>query len=121
MLGYALFSVNKKAKNYRDMKRRYHHSQDSYGNEFRYEQKEKAYYQMKDIMLSIIQPICIHKVPRHCYTRIESSDDEYDTDCDDYYDDSSDEFIDITIVEYNYFLFYKIKNYFSTHPFMKRK
>lgn len=57
MLNDCLYSMNKRAKNYRDTKRqsriqKYRESA---------EEKEQAYYQKKEMLLSLIKPSCIHK------------------------------------------------------------
>ncbi len=61
MLAAALYSVNKRAKNYRDQKRR--DRQYRVGKKDYYaldEQKEKAMYARKNKLLSILKPSCIH-------------------------------------------------------------
>ena len=56
MLSDALFSVNKRAKNYRNAKRKtYGKYRD--GNEWR----ESKFYDKKEKILSVIEPVCIHK------------------------------------------------------------
>lgn len=63
MLELALFSVNKRAKNYRDKKREYRKYW-SYGNLDYSEQqeiKEQEMYALKESLLSTISPICVHK------------------------------------------------------------
>lgn len=56
MLNECLYSVNKRAKNYRNAKR------ECWGK-YRdlTEQKEQKFYQKKERLLSILSPICIHK------------------------------------------------------------
>ena len=62
MLEAALYSVNKRAKNYRDAERETKHQ---YGRYSKYAdssaQKKDAFYLKKDKLLSILKPICIHK------------------------------------------------------------
>lgn len=58
MLEDALFSVNKRAKNYRDAKREYRYSRKYYNSA---EGKEQSFYEKKDKLLKLIEPICIHK------------------------------------------------------------
>ena len=62
MLEAALYSVNKRAKNYRDAERETRHR---YGRYSRYadssEGKKNDFYSKKDKLLSILKPICIHK------------------------------------------------------------
>lgn len=62
MLETALYSVNKRAKNYRDAERKTKHQ---YGRYSKYadssEWKKNEFYSKKDKLLSILEPICIHK------------------------------------------------------------
>lgn len=60
MLGAAAYSVNKRAKNCRDKKREYRHRYDQYHNAEQYEAKEEEYYRQKEILLSVVRPVCIH-------------------------------------------------------------
>lgn len=60
MLELALFSVNKRAKNMRDKERDYRgYSRFNYYD--KYHNKKLEYYAQKDIMLSLLDVICIHK------------------------------------------------------------
>ena len=63
MLSNCLYSVNKRAKNYRDNERKSRR----YGN-WTYAdsaaKRKEAFYNQKDIMLSILTPNCIHTVTR---------------------------------------------------------
>ena len=61
MLDAALYSVNKRAKNCRDQKREYRHRYDKYHNADRYKEKEAEYYGQKEKLLSVLQPMCIHR------------------------------------------------------------
>lgn len=68
MLLDCLYSVNKRAKNYRDKAREYRayykthwYATDRYGNEDRCTAKKKEYYSQKEKLLSVLQPTCIHK------------------------------------------------------------
>lgn len=58
MLEDALFSVNKRAKNYRDAKRKCYYNQTYYNSN---ESKEQNFYDKKDKLLKPLKPICIHK------------------------------------------------------------
>lgn len=58
MLEDALFSVNKRAKNYRDAKRKCYYNQTYYNSN---ESKEQNFYDKKDKLLKPLEPICIHK------------------------------------------------------------
>ena len=67
MLEMALFSVNKRAKNWRDKKReyrninRYYRGYCRYDNSVKAEQEETAMYHRKEQLLSILKPVCIHR------------------------------------------------------------
>lgn len=61
MLESALFSVNKRAKNYRDKKREYsHYRYARYNYSEQAEEKMNEMYGKKDKLLSLIPPVCIH-------------------------------------------------------------
>ena len=61
MLESALFSVNKRAKNYRDKKREYsHYRYARYDYSEQAENKMNEMYDKKDKLLSLIPPVCIH-------------------------------------------------------------
>lgn len=61
MLESALFSVNKRAKNYRDKKREYsHYHYAMYDYSEQAENKMNEMYSKKDKLLSLIPPVCIH-------------------------------------------------------------
>lgn len=67
MLLDCLYSVNKRAKNYRDKAREYrayykaHRYFDKYSNEAKCTAKKEEYYKQKEKLLSVLQPTCIHK------------------------------------------------------------
>lgn len=62
MLSDCLYSVNKRATNWRDMEREYKSSQyDYYGDEEKARARKEYYYDLKGVMLSIVQPVCIHR------------------------------------------------------------
>lgn len=61
MLESALYSVNKRAKNYRDKKREYsHYRYAKYNYSEQAEAKMNEMYDKKDRLLSLIPPVCIH-------------------------------------------------------------
>ena len=62
MLSDCLYSVNKRAKNCRDQARSYGNSWSRYaaGYESSYREKEEEYYSMKEKMLKLLHPVCIH-------------------------------------------------------------
>ena len=68
MLLDCLYSSNKRAKNYRDKEREYRdyfrynrYAYDKYDNVDKCKQKKEEYYKQKEFMLSILEPVCIHK------------------------------------------------------------
>lgn len=63
MLEAALFSVNKRAKNYRDKKREYQHKYTNTFHDYSAPQaaKEEEMYQKKEELLSLLTPICVHE------------------------------------------------------------
>ena len=135
MLLDCLFSVNKRAKNFRDkerelkekiseMKRWNSHYYDKYHSIDKAKEKKLLYYNQKDILLSVLSPVCIHK-EKSGYSRIRIYDYEgkrywKHMDAEDYvwancyYDREMDEevyFIDIedkNKPQYRYYLFYDV-------------
>lgn len=62
ILGEVIYSYNKRAKNYRDQKRKYGASiYDKYDNYEKNEAKEKEMYRKKEYILRHLKPVCIHK------------------------------------------------------------
>lgn len=125
MLSECLYSVNKRAKNCRDRERYYRSFRyDAYNNVGLYYKKKQHYYSQKDIMLSILQPDCIHKETIQTKERIYSYEPEYyeyeysgqyfhtggywDNEEKDYV-----EFIDVYVPIEQYYLFYNL----GTHTF----
>jgi hypothetical protein len=92
MVEACLYSINKRAKNYRDLARKYRHSgvpriyvQDYIDSA---EENEIELYKMKDLLLkTLFSPSCIHKQTHHRY----------------------DEYGDVYDVD-EYFLFYELPN-----------
>ena len=60
ILGKCIYSCNKRAKNCRDQAREYRRSH-AYQYAATYTQEKERYYRLKDQLLSIVEPICIHK------------------------------------------------------------
>lgn len=62
MLVHALFSVNKRAKNCRDKARKYRktYRYSRYDESAGYEAKRDYYYALKEKLLSVVPPTCIH-------------------------------------------------------------
>ncbi len=128
MLLDCLYSSNKRAKNWRDKEREYRHKRDYYGNEEKAREQKDSYYKQKDIMLSILRPVCIHKeFLGYERERIYDYEDEYETylgqyvweNC--YYDHDEHRMVyfgDIELREhprYNYYLFYDIGGNHTFH------
>lgn len=62
MLDAALYSMNKRAKNWRNKKREYkRYNFDKYHNYEKAEENEQVMYEKKERLLSIIEPECVHK------------------------------------------------------------
>lgn len=74
MLVCCLYSVNKRAKNYRDKEREYRERKrngnnryfnryyyDKYDDEGKARKKKEEFYQKKEILLSVLKPVVIHK------------------------------------------------------------
>ena len=68
MLCDCLFSVNKRAKNCRDKIREYksyRYFEHKWDDIKVYEDKRDSYYKMKNQLLTVLNPICIHKVTHY--------------------------------------------------------
>lgn len=80
MLCDCLYSVNKRAKNFRDKAEQYHKNRyDIYNNEEKATEKKEHYYKLKEILLSAVNPDCIHceTIRRTKRMRIYDYEDEY--------------------------------------------
>lgn len=71
MLADCIFSSNKRAKNWRDKQREYtsrrvhsQHFHDRYNNEGKAKAEKEKYYRQKDLLISILEPVSIHRVQR---------------------------------------------------------
>lgn len=63
MMGAVLYSVNKRAKNWRDKERNYRCSfHDRYGNEEKSRNQKEQMYSRKEALLEFLKPVCIHKI-----------------------------------------------------------
>lgn len=103
MLGRACYSVNKRAKNMRDKEWEYRYRRDcfrdwygrsphdKYDNIGRYREAKNAYYEKKDILLSLVSPTCVHK------EKIYNDRTGY-------------------LERYNYYLFYEVGDYTFHRP-----
>ena len=135
MLLDCLYSVNKRAKNFRDKAREYRayykshrYAFDRYGNEDRCTAKKEEYYEQKEKLLSVLQPTCIHKeFLGYERIRIYDYEPEYRKNCKnfvwencfyDYEEDREVWFGDIEDKDkpkYNYYLFYDINGTKTFH------
>lgn len=141
MLNDCLFSVNKRAKNCRNQARSYEHSYQwvhdaSCGEAYR--NKETECYQMKEALLKMLSPICIHhelfgyarirtysyqkdyrkkyaKASREGLIIWENSYYDYETDDEVYFFDIEDK----TKPNENYYLFYELLNHSYHSPIEK--
>ena len=136
MLEQCLFSVNKRAKNYRDKAKVYYkeiknnyYLYDKYNYIEKYTNKKEEYYAMKEILLKLLSPICIHKqIIGYKRKRIYDYDKEFKNINDDnivwsnsfwnYEKGKRTYFVDVETDEQmiNYYLFYKTKNYSFHQP-----
>ena len=115
MLADCIYSANKYAKNHRDQERKYREKYrsnryiyDRFHDEEKSREKKEKYYSMKDKMLSLIDPICIHKTTYNKSYYIGGYDD-YDDDEYDFDDENEGECVEEQVD--NYFLFYRIANH----------
>lgn len=103
MLADCIYSVNKRAKNYRDKADEYRKMRyDTYNNEEKNRDKMKEMYSYKEKFLELLTPVCVHEKVIHKTHRVFYSD-EY------VYDPIED--IDYHIEEYEiyeYFELYKV-------------
>lgn len=134
MLSDCLYSSNKRAKNWRDKEKEYRDKSknnrywcDTYNSEEKAREKKEEYYRQNEIMLSILNPVCIH---RECVgyerRRIYDYEPDYTSYMGEYVwensyydreDDSRVYFGDIELLNhpiYHYYLFY---DFGSDHTF----
>lgn len=131
MLAKCLFSVNKRAKNCRDQERSYRekyrghrYRYDKYDTEEKYRDKKNEYYGYKDKLLTLVNPICVHReFAGYERIRVEELDPEFHMHRNEfvyessYYDREIDEFIrfgdyeDKSCPNYRHYLFYEIAGY----------
>lgn len=126
MLGACLYSVNKRAKNCRDQERAYRHS--VYNTDVKYREQKEAYYEMKDEMLSILEPTAIHVEASYYKTRIYDYEDGYWDIYDfgeyiresGYYDSERGYWVNFLVYEERgddrYYLLYQVGGYSFHHP-----
>ena len=76
MIGDCLYSVNKRAKNFRDKAYAYRHS---YYHGHSQREDMDRYYGYKDQLLSFFEPVCIHKqFAGYVRIRVYDYEDDYD-------------------------------------------
>lgn len=61
MIEACAVSANVRAKIARNQERYYRNRYDYYNNEDEYREKKKQFYDMKKTLLSVVEPVCIHK------------------------------------------------------------
>lgn len=125
MLSDCLYGCNKRAKNWRDKERQYRSMvYDTYDNKEKARDKKESYYWQKERLLSVLDPVCIHRESqcRSDRERIYEYEDEYWEYKEQgafvhegrYFDKDIQDFVyfgDITVnehVEYKYYLFYDL-------------
>lgn len=122
MLAVSLYSVNKRAKNYRDKERSYRRSRyDVYDNEEKNREMKESYYKIKEQLLSVLIPTCIHKEAhkwKRRYYEYECSLDSFAPEEiineNEYYDRDLMkyvQFVDVYETDYRYYLYYKVGDY----------
>jgi len=79
MLEECLYSCNKRAKNCRDKARAYRRNT-KYDYSGKYTDMKEEHYKRKEILLSLLEPICIHKVVKRFIHRVRvyEGDPEYE-------------------------------------------
>ena len=132
MLSDCLFSMNKRAKNYRDSEQRYRQKSmynrywfDRYDQEQKNREKKEEYYRKKEKLLAVVSPLCIHreecnKTVRHYdyepgYGEIKAGNvvkygEYYDRETESYVS-----FVDAQETEYRYYLFYDLNHGHTFH------
>lgn len=135
MLSDCIYSVNKRAKNCRDKEKEYRNKRyDIHFNEWRYRDKKEKYYKMKDELLSLLSPTCIHEAEDTRIYSIECDDEfEYKNELrrlgdavinsftrekiitdEDFFEETITVFVIVySETNYNYFLYYDL----NTHSF----
>ena len=137
MLDSALWSVNKRAKNWRDNKRVAHgyYRMQNYNNAL---DKEEEMYSRKEKLLSLLKPVCIHKeFAGFKKTRVYDYEKNYKNqflthaiheeivwvnsylDYDTYAEVSFFDYVDTSQPEYRYYLFYETENHSYHTPISK--
>ncbi|MGN1406183.1 MAG: hypothetical protein ACI4WM_07910 [Erysipelotrichaceae bacterium] len=126
MLEDALYSVNKRAKNYRDSRRKY------YGKYFENaDSKMSEMYSRKEKLLSILNPVCIHSEIRYKRVRVYDYEKRYEKEYvkrhmlgqvvhyGSYMEVSFFDYIDRNNCDYNYYLYYVLGEHSFHQPIKK--
>lgn len=138
MLDSALYSVNKRAKNHRDKENEYKIY--GYGKYKRKNiessrNKTEMMYQYKEVLLSVLQPSCIHKEPKYEKVRVFDFQKDYKRKWieqydkvvweNSYFDYERDRYVDFydyldktKIIDHKYYLFYEMKNHTYHYPLL---
>lgn len=132
MLEDALYSVNKRAKNYRDSRRMYY---DSYYEKA--DSKMSEMYSRKEKLLSVLKPVCIHAEKRYKRIRVYYYEKKYKKeyvkrhmlgqvvhygsylDYDSYMEISFFDYIEQNNCDYNYYLYYVLGEHSFHQPIKK--
>lgn len=130
ILGEVLYSINKRAKNWRNKKREYRiNKYDKYNNYEKALEQEQMYYKMKSNILARLKPTCIHKEikVKDVITKVydyepEYLDEDIDTIVESYYFDrdlNRDVFFkkvkDVIYTDL-YYLFYEVGDFTFHNP-----
>ena len=132
MILECLYSSNKRAKNWRDKEREWRSCRyDKYDNESKARDKKKEYYRQKEIMLSVLKPVCIHRetIYNQRRERIYDYEDEYEEYLNadaffhtgEYWDNDLNEYVQFGDVYlecdpvYHYYLFYDVGGNHTFH------
>ena len=134
ILGEVLYSINKRAKNWRDKKKEYKSLRyDRYDNYEKALEQEQNYYRMKENILKKLEPIAIHKeiIVSEYIRKVYDYENEYysinDSEVIDengYFDRETGDYISFKKVREKsekelYYLFYEVSEYSFHQPINK--
>lgn len=123
ILSACIYSVNKRAKNFRDRARA---ARKDRREDYEAAKEKENYYDMKEELLSVVDPVCIHKEPVKRSCQILDTMPEYK----DYYihaeyvkvgrfvEKGKNYFTNFLITEvdgFNYYLYFRFENGYSFH------
>lgn len=131
LIGQVIYSINKRAKNYRDKAADYRHDRfDRYNNFQQYQDKKVDCYQMKDDLLDLYLPLAIHTSQYDKRRRIYDYESDYQSQrknsiYENRYWDHDElrevKFIDVLVSETVYYLYYEIGSYSFHRPLKKQE